>query len=131
MLAGCVDVNGGAVELSWAIRTRDGIVSGCGPQDANLATVSLCARTVTTASEKCPIEGATWDCEARHGTTRFNVQEGEKELWIEVTCPDGSPANVTVPSPIVRDVAFGEVTQLDALLIQVNADGADAKACLL
>jgi hypothetical protein len=55
------------------------------------------------------------------GTTGFEVVAGRKELWIDVTCPDGSPANVIVPEPIVRDIADGEVTQLNALLIVVPA----------
>jgi hypothetical protein len=57
------------------------------------------------------------------GATRFEIVAGRKELWIEVGCPDGTPANVVVPEPIVRDIADGEVTQLNALLITVPANG--------
>jgi hypothetical protein len=88
--------------------------------------VSLCARACTVVVDgacvgdtTCPVR--SWPCDRERGTTRFEIVAGRKELWIEVACPDGSPANVVVPEPIVRDVADGEVTQLNALLIVVPA----------
>ena len=138
-LAGCVPVDGGAVELSWTVRTSNGepirASSGCtrtlgedGVDDV-LGEISLCARACTVILDgqcvgdvTCPVR--SWPCERLKGATRFEITAGRKELWIEVSCPDGSPANAVVPEPIVRDIADGEVTQLNAVLITVPADGA-------
>lgn len=131
-LAACVPVDGGAVELAWSVRDSSGRSAACertstAPafNDA-LGEVSLCARACTVmvdgacvGDETCPIE--TWDCDRGRGTTRFEVTAGRKELWIRVTCRDGSAANVVLPEAIVRDIADGEVTQLNAILITVPA----------
>lgn len=132
-LAACVPVDGGAVELSWSVRDSSGRSASCSRtsqafSDA-LGSVGLCARACTVVREgecvgevSCPI--ASWDCERGRGTTRFEVTAGRKELWIEVTCRDGTPANVLLPESIVRNIADGEVTQLNAVLITVPASAA-------
>jgi hypothetical protein len=126
-------VDGGAVELAWSVRDSSGRSASCSRtstsfQDA-LGRVGLCARACTVlvdgecvGEETCPIE--TWDCDRGRGTTRFEVTAGRKRLWIAVTCPDGTPADVLLPEPIVRDIADGEVTQLNAILITVPAGAA-------
>ena len=131
-LAGCVPVDGGAVELSWTVRSL-GDPYGCVREEGGrvvdrIGDISLCARACTVIVDgqcvgdvTCPVR--SWPCERLMGATRFEIVAGRKELWIEVGCPDGTPANVVVPEPIVRDIADGEVTQLNALLITVPADG--------
>jgi hypothetical protein len=117
------------VELAWEVRSRGPY--GCVREENGMVVdrigdVSLCGRSCTVVVDgacvgesTCPV--STWPCEGLRGTTGFEIVAGRKELWIEVTCPDGSPANVVVPEPIVRDIADGEVTQLNALLIVVPA----------
>lgn len=129
-LAACVPVDGGAVELSWSVRSSLGTSAACvrtGTVIDTIGTVSLCARSCTVILDgacvgdvTCPID--TWPCERGKGTTRFEVTAGRKELWIQVGCLDGQAADVLVPEPIVRDIADGEVTQLNAVLITVPAD---------
>lgn len=127
LASSCVPVDGGAVELAWEVRSRGPY--GCvheenGTVVDRIADVSLCVRSCTVVVDgacvgdtTCPLE--TWSCGGLRGNTGFQVVAGRKELWIEVKCPDGQPANVVVPEPIVRDIADGEVTQLNALLIVV------------
>jgi len=129
LASACVPVDGGAVELAWEVRSRGPY--GCVREEGGtvvdrIGDVSLCVRSCTVVSNgecvgdtTCPVR--SWACEGLRGTTRFEIVAGRKELWIEVTCPDAtkSPANVVVPEPIVRDIADGEVTQLNALLIVV------------
>jgi hypothetical protein len=126
-LASCVPVDGGAVELAWDVRSRGPY--GCvreedGTVVDRIGDVALCVRAcavvmdgVCVGDTMCPVR--SWPCEGLRGTTGFEIAAGRKELWIEVLCPDGSLANVVVPEPIVRDIADGEVTQLNALLIVV------------
>jgi hypothetical protein len=128
----CVDVNGGAVELSWSIRTENGDSSSCG--NANIARVELCGRDLSmpgdldAGSASCAVRDS-WACGDQHGTTAFDIKPGRYELSITPICP--SPDDVTmatVPAPIVRDISEGDVAQLNALLIIGN--GADGVACL-
>jgi hypothetical protein len=127
LASSCVPVDGGAVELAWEVRSRGPY--GCvreenGSVVDRISDVSLCVRACAVVADgecvgdtECPVR--SWPCEGLRGTTTFEIVAGRKELWIEVKCPDGSPANVIVPEPIVRDIADGEVTQLNALLIVV------------
>lgn len=132
-LAACVPVDGGAVELAWSVRDSSGRSASCTRTTTSfsdaLGSVALCARACTVIADgncvgevTCPVQ--TWSCERGRGTTRFEVTAGRKELWIEVTCRDGTPANVVLPEPVVREIADGEVTQLNAILITVPASAA-------
>ncbi|HKA88720.1 MAG TPA: hypothetical protein VKE22_13720 [Haliangiales bacterium] len=121
-LCACVDVNGGAVELSWSLRTDTGIERTC-PQTA-IVQVALCMRDCDTQ----PCAGAlacpnTFPCERQRGTTQFDIPPGRKEITIRPDCASG-PALVVVPPPLVRDIVKGDVTELNALLITVPSAGA-------
>jgi hypothetical protein len=139
-LGACVDVNGGAVELSWSIRTVEGTQSDCGSDNANIGSVSLCVRSCDVQvagicmhmTDTGPVDDtvcpeSTWSCSRLHGDTHFDIAPGPKELWITAGCDDGSAARVTVPESIVRDVVEGEVTELNALLITWEPSA--GKAC--
>jgi hypothetical protein len=56
LTAGCVNVDGGAVELSWRVRPIDGMEDindwgDCARGSDTLETVSLCARACTVVSD--------------------------------------------------------------------------------
>ena len=120
----CVDVNGGAVEVSWTIRTSDGTSSNCA--DSHVGSVELCMQACDTLTDGAcddpnpPTCSTSWSCEDYRGTTRFDVSPGRKKLWIQVICSSGSAANVRVPDPTVSLVRFGEVTDLRTQLIVVE-----------
>ncbi len=128
LIAGCVEVNGGAVELAWTVRPADGREDvECARDTDIIEEVWLCARACTvivdgqcTGETTCPVQ--SFPCEGFRGTTKFEITSGRKELWIEVKCAGGTPADVIVPEPILRDIADGEVTQLNAVLITVPVD---------
>jgi hypothetical protein len=121
----CVDVNGGAVELSWSIRTDTGMETNC--ENAGITQVALCVRqcdmSACTGPTICP--AATWECDRLRGATLFDIAPGRTELTIRADCRAGT-ANVVLPPPLVRDIVFGDVTQLNALLITVPSSG---RAC--
>ena len=130
-LCSCVNVEGGAVELSWEIRTADGVRPDSPCEVSGIAQVGLCIRGC--ADDAAAAEPGTctgelicpqtrWECEKFTGSTRFDVGTGPAELFIEAYCQDGTKAQgVQVPSPIVRRIALGQVTQLNALLITLPA----------
>ena len=125
-LAACVDVSGGAVELSWSLRTTDGVRRGCDPSWLlDTARIRLVCQTTDPMPAACDLGpgGAfpDWECLSYAGSTAFNIPEGTYQFQIEVICADANPApaDVTVPAPIVRDIFVGEIAQLNALLIEV------------
>jgi hypothetical protein len=126
--AGCVAVNGGAVELAWTVRRLDASPADCVTQ--GIVSVSLCVQGCASASPGtvCADEGApqcpykVFDCTRLRGATDFAVAPGRKKLWITATCANGAAAEVTVPEPVLRDVSNGDVTELNALLISVPSD---------
>lgn len=122
--AACVDVNGGAVELSWSIRSADGQALTC--DSSEIARVRLTAASVDETGERVFDD---WPCDPPHGTTLFNIREGRYSLTIEPLCADRSIADATVPPPIVRDIVEGEVAQLNALLIVVQPQTVGESAC--
>ncbi len=129
---GCVDVNGGAVELSWAVvKSEGGELTSCQTEDWTLSKVKLRARLLhcDAGENQCHscLLPDPWACDVVHGSTLFEFQPGDWELSIAVaqdpaTGQTASP--IRVPDPIVRHVVNGEVTELQGLLIVVgSSDG--------
>ena len=114
----CVDIGGGAVELSWTLRTPDGEPNQCGR--ASIDNVRLCWKANDEPGQTCDGQ-ASFDCEEQRGFSRFEVAPGATRLWIEPLCEDTlvvpDPATYEVPAPVVRQVETGEVVTLNALLI--------------
>jgi hypothetical protein len=121
-LIGCVDIDGGALELSWSIRDFDGAARSCG--DVDFDEVRLCWESVgdSVVTQECALRDATrhavFPCLDAHGVTRFVVDPGPTAIWIEPLCGDGAVAtDYVVPAAIVRDVSRGEIAILNALLV--------------
>ena len=119
---GCVDVRGGAVELSWTIRTEEG--GSCSCARAEIDRIELLATPCDLLESDGTCVGSpqhrnawTWSCQESHGTTLFDIPEGRWGFKIEAFTMNDLPAEAAVPPPIVRDVVTGEVAMLDALLI--------------
>jgi len=121
-VAGCVDINGGAVEFSWSLRTDTGMERTCA--QTSITQVTLCMRDCDTepctGAETCP---STFPCDRLRGATQFDIAPGRKAIEIRPDCASG-PARVIVPPPLVRDIVKGDVTELNALLITVPSAGA-------
>ncbi len=121
----CVEVEGGAVELSWSLRTPEGEPNSCSA--SRIGKVRLCwAPAGDMVARVC--EGSrTFGCIEERGFSRFEIEPGETAFWIEPLCADTSvvpePASYEVPPPILRAVSAGQVVTLNALLI--IATGAD------
>lgn len=114
-LVGCVDVNGGAVELSWTIQDTRGDRRAC--DDGPLGAVRL--RGIGPG-------GVTWvsadvECDAHRLASRFEIEPGRWAFSLEASCVGGQVASVQVPDPIARDIVTGQVAQLNALLIVIQS----------
>ena len=137
LLATCVDINGGAVEISWVIRSQSGsAITDCGCASPSIARVRLKLVGVGGA-----IEGATpcagkaqcdFPCSRQTGSTAFNIQEthGAERYEVSVVAigTDGSElSQVTAPAPILREVVRGQPTEVASM--QLVADC--AAQCLM
>ena len=133
----CVEVNGGAVELSWSVRTFDGerVNDSCedGEHDVHLEEIRLAWKAVSDGGDgagMAPDGWADFPCADRRGITDFGVPEGEHLLWIVPVCREDAPStgNYQVPPPIVRTIREGTVTTLDALLVVADESTCPAAA---
>lgn len=129
-LSGCVQIDGGAAELSWSIRDSEGrSVSTC--SDVSIQKIRLCWQSVEEAGTEtltCPDTRAEeFECVERTGVTGFEIDPGRTALFIIPLCEPGDagiqPAveeSYVVPPPIVRTVEDGRVVTLNSLLLVVN-----------
>src|SRR5687767_4470716 len=115
---GCTEATGGAVELSWALRTtRDVGLDDCA--DGFIGRIRLWWETPSTR------RFTAFPCDENHGVTAFDLPAGEVSLEVTPECDEDSPypgmeppsEMFTSPPPIVRDVTIGEAVTLDAVLL--------------
>jgi hypothetical protein len=129
----CVRIDGGAVELSWVLRTSDGrAISDCGCSAPPVASVRL-----KLMGQGGTIDGATpcagraqcqFSCARQTGATPFDIPEtqpGEMYLIsVDTLGPDGAPVpGVRTPAPVLRGVIRGQPTDVGALLLVAECAG--------
>lgn len=122
----CIEIDGGAVELSWSLRSFDGErVDSCA--SARVDEVRVCWESVEDDASTGICEGSEFfPCGEENGVSGFEIPPGRAAFWIEPICVDGSPAEVgsyQVPPPIVRTVEDGKIVTLNSLLIVVTPFG--------
>ncbi len=124
----CVDVTGGAVEVSWKVFSPAG--SEC-PEEGSrceaggVSTVLIRAERLDAPDGGAPaaapvIQSREFRCEAQTGSTDFNLPDGRYALSLALK-PRGPCGAVdcrfTVPPPVVKDVRYSQVTQMGLLEI--------------
>lgn len=118
----CVDINGGAVELSWSFQTFQGnfIADDCLETRVDQVRLSWKAPSWSGSMSS----GVTsFACEDFRGITDFVIAEGPQLLEIAPVCDSGveaAPRTYEVPAPLLRNLLFGEVVTLDSLLIVID-----------
>ena len=137
LLTTCVEINGGAVEVSWVIRSRAGsAITDCGCASPSIATVRL--RLVRVGGA---LAGATpcanqaqcdFPCPRQTGSTPFNIPEtqGTEKYEVSVVAvgADGSTLpEVLTPAPILREVVRGQPTEVESMQLVANC----ATECLM
>lgn len=135
-LAGCVNVEGGAVELSWSLRDGNDDKLTCA--EARISEIRICWEP----KNQIGPEGAEcrefWDfpCDVSRGVSIFDIQEGEIAFFVQPRCEgdDGQstaarPDKYQVPPPILRQVERGKVVTLNQILILVSEPNCLADEC--
>jgi hypothetical protein len=127
LATGCIEIDGGAVELSWSLRSFDG------------ERLDSCAKALIDNVRVCwePVDGAgtitgecnasqTFPCSEENGVSGFEIDPGSTAFWALPICRDGGVADegtYQVPPPIVRSVEDGKIVTLNSLLIVVTPLG--------
>jgi hypothetical protein len=125
--AGCVKIDGGAVEISWVVRSAEGqAITDCSCADPPIASVRLRLRGVGGSIEGAtPCEGdarCAFSCQRQTGSTPFDVREtlpGEMyEISVVAVGTNGMDLpQVMTPAPILRSVTRGQATEVEAFLL--------------
>jgi len=127
----CVDVNGGAVELSWSLRTPEGDPNSC--LGATIEKVRLCWSPATEQGVRVCEGSRTFACVDERGFSAFEIEPGPTAFWIEPLCEDTlivpDPATYEVPPPLIRTVSEGQVVTLNALLIVATDSRCNSGFC--
>jgi hypothetical protein len=123
---GCTQPTGGAVELSWALRsTLDRDISDCAA--GRIGRIRLWWETDTDRTlGRVSLRGQS----RRDGVRPADRRGGAVD---HAGMPDGlnaDPEHLPAPPPIVRDVAIGQAVTLDALLLVVQVDDCTPQACI-
>jgi hypothetical protein len=137
---GCVPIDGGAVEASWVVATYDGRgIADCGCACPPIAKIRLQLLPVAGGSDPCAGRAACqFSCNLQSGATRFDIPAGSYTVSLVPVGADGNDITPLPPGgnplacgaqsgvdPVVREVVKGQVTQLDAMLMQATC----APAC--
>jgi hypothetical protein len=129
----CVRIDGGAVELSWVLRTSDGrAINDCGCSDPPVSSVRLRLVGQGGAIDRTtPCDGRAqcqFSCARQTGATPFDIPEtqpGEMYLIsVAALGADGAPLpGVRTPAPVLRGVIRGQPTDVGALLLVAECTG--------
>ncbi|HXU00321.1 MAG TPA: hypothetical protein VN903_04985 [Polyangia bacterium] len=123
--AACVEIDGGAVEISWVIRSESGnAITDCGCASPPIATVRLELTGVGGAVDgyqPCA-DNAQCDfpCARQTGSTPFNIREthGDERYRVSLMAVGADGVDllqVMRPAPILREVARGQPTEVESM----------------
>lgn len=132
--AGCIPIEGGAVEAGWDLRfpdgrrVDDGLCSSRGLAGLRIALEPVAPDTYAPTGGVDPCQGAghcQFECAPfGSGTTDFAIPEGTYAIALTVLDTTGKSLGpgdgVVTPAPVVRQIRTGEVTDLNVNLIIVD-----------
>ena len=146
----CLDVSGGAVEVSWVIRDTRQRGAGCDSNGLQIVgtpiarvrlQVQLVAPDGTVGEDLCAagvVAGCEWDCKNKGGTTPFDIPvpnadpqasgDADYREYVFSLVPlsgDGTPIDssiVQVPPPVRRYVRKGDLVDLGLWMMVVPAE---------
>ena len=111
--AGCTEVTGGAVEVSWDLRGDDGQDRDCA--EANVDQIKLEWSAPGRSSKDF------FPCKDARGVTGFDLPAGEVTMYLQPVCRGGEASSgFLAPPAIVRMITEGEVITLTTQIIDVK-----------
>jgi hypothetical protein len=133
LTVGCVDVDGGAVELSWKLRPASSSLPDkfvdC---ESGLDGTGVVTRIRLDWQVRDRFGFEAWRCGDSHGVTGFDLPEGEALLSVTPECADGpaDPATYIVPAPERRQVILGDTVSLGAIEVVVQVSYCGQQPCI-
>jgi hypothetical protein len=130
--SGCVEIDGGSVEVSWAVFTRDGrAITNCECADPAIAYIRLnLVSDPDGRAQPCAGDNSCrFGCNRRTGATPFKIPAGRYLMSLVAVDSNGAdlPADaVESPAAESRSVETGRPTELEAMMMGTNcADRCD------
>jgi hypothetical protein len=132
LAVGCVRIDGGAVEISWVVRSTDGrAITDCTCADPAIARVRLNLLGVggdIDGTSPCAGRSACeFPCQRQTGATPFDIRQGLPgsdgqlpQYQISLTALDAAGnllPGIQSPAPILRSVVKGQPTEVEAFLL--------------
>lgn len=131
---GCVDINGGAVEVAWGLFASDGrAINDCtcavpiAPADSETPIAYVRLNLVSDsepADQPCAgTNNCRFACNRKIGATPFMIPPGRYLMSVVAVDANGSdfPAGaVETPPAELRSVVHGQPTELDAFMLQAR-----------
>lgn len=120
---GCDAAEGGAVDLSWTIRTTSALDIDCAQAGVEWVRLTWQVDGVTGSRR--------WRCSLSRAITEFEVPPGTALLTVEPVCASATadPASYETPAPLARVIETGEAISLGAVVISVQVDDCDQQPC--
>jgi hypothetical protein len=134
---GCENVNGGAVELSWKLRPASSSLEDkfvdCNSGRAMTNPVTEIRLDWEVRVQAGVQTGSrAWPCSDNHGTTSFELPEGDALLRVTPLCGFGAaePASYIAPGAEQRRVIVGDTVSLGAVELVVIVTDCDHQSCI-
>jgi hypothetical protein len=140
---GCTSASGGAVELSWKLRTASGADQSFVDCDATGKLTDPNGNLFEGTGPLTDIRlqwqvgdrsgSADFPCFDNHGVTTFEVPSGQAQLSVEPICANDVPASMQTfiaPAPDQRTVIVGDTVSLGAVEIVVQVSSCNLQACI-
>ena len=134
LVGGCVQISGGAVEVSWVVHANGRAITDCTCSDPEIAKVRI-----NLVGQGGAIQGTTpcagqakceFACQRQTGATPFDIPETSGDEMYEISVVAVGTAGqdlpqVQTPAAILRTVERGQPTEVEAFLL----DAGCATAC--
>jgi hypothetical protein len=127
LASGCVQIEGGSVEVSWVVHANGRAITDCSCADPVISKVRIRLEGHGGGIEgTTPCEGRAqceFSCQRQTGATPFDIPatRGDESYAVSVVAvgPDGVELpRVITPAPILRTVMKGQPTEVDAFLLE-------------
>jgi hypothetical protein len=129
----CVQIEGGAVEVSWVVHADGRAITDCSCSDPQIARVRLHLEGRGGAIDGTkPCDGRSqcaFSCGRQTGATPFDIKETQSGEYYDISLIAVDELGqdlpqVRTPDPIARSVVRGQATEVEALLLdtQCRAD---------
>jgi len=131
--AGCTDVGGGAVELSWKLRPASSPLEekfvACDPGEPGTRPVVAIQLDWEVRDQA---GSALWPCTDNNGVTGFDLPAGSALLQISPVCDDGPAREGTYTAPAAqqRNVNLGDTVSLGAVELILQVTSCDLQPCI-